>query len=85
MVIHWTPTVAERLACVMFQVDEASPEEVRDLLGEMANLVGGNIKGMLPGPSRLSLPVVAPPVDHSALGEQVVREACSSVPASQSS
>ncbi len=33
-------------------------DEVRDALGELANMVAGNLKSRLPGRSRLSLPTV---------------------------
>jgi chemotaxis protein CheX len=38
-------------------------EDVADALGELANVLGGNIKSVLPGPSRLGLPRIgsAPP------------------------
>jgi hypothetical protein len=38
-------------------------EDVADALGELANVLGGNIKSVLPGPSALGLPKVgsAPP------------------------
>ena len=29
-----------------------------DAVGEMANVVGGNVKSLLPGPSTLALPIV---------------------------
>jgi len=34
------------------------PEDVEDALGELANVVGGNVKGVLPAPSLLGLPQV---------------------------
>ena len=34
------------------------PEDVEDALGELANVVGGNVKAVLPGPSALGLPEV---------------------------
>jgi len=34
------------------------PEDVEDALGELANVVGGNVKAVLPGPSVLGLPEV---------------------------
>jgi chemotaxis protein CheX len=42
---------------------EAAPElldheDVADAIGEIANVVGGNVKAALPGPSTLGLPVV---------------------------
>ncbi|MDO5628497.1 MAG: chemotaxis protein CheX [Mobilicoccus sp.] len=39
--------------------DEASEEDIADAVGELTNMVGGNIKSLLPEPSSLSLPVVA--------------------------
>ena len=44
-------------------------EDVQDALGELANVVGGNVKAVLPGPSVLGLPEVGaspaagPPAD----------------------
>jgi chemotaxis protein CheX len=35
-----------------------SPEDVRDALGELTNIIGGGVKGLMPSPSRLSLPTV---------------------------
>ncbi len=51
---------AIRLAATMFGFEETEigDAEVADALGEMANMVGGNVKGMLPGDSSLSLPTV---------------------------
>lgn len=45
---------------------DASPEvldqeDVDDAFGEIANVVGGNVKAALPGPSALSLPEVGSP------------------------
>ena len=43
-------------------------EDVDDALGELANVVGGNVKAVLPGPSVLGLPEVGvtPPPGHEA-------------------
>ena len=43
-------------------------EDVDDALGELANVVGGNVKAVLPGPSVLGLPEVgtAPEPGHPA-------------------
>ncbi len=53
-------------------VDELSAEDIRDALGELVNVVGGNIKGLLDdnGTSTLSLPVVARPTPAIA-GEHI--------------
>ena len=41
--------------------DPLEDDDVADALGEMANVVGGNVKASLPGPSVLSLPYVGDP------------------------
>ena len=33
-------------------------EQVADALGELTNMIGGNIKSLIPGPGRLSMPTV---------------------------
>jgi hypothetical protein len=40
--------------------DVLEDEDVADAFGEIANVVGGNVKAALPGPSGLSLPDVGP-------------------------
>ncbi len=48
-------------AAAMFQMelDELSLEEVTDAFGELTNMVGGNLKSLVPQPSSLSTPSVA--------------------------
>jgi chemotaxis protein CheX len=55
-----SPAVATQLACAMFQLepDDLSDDEVRDAMGEIANMTGGNVKGMAPGTNTLALPTV---------------------------
>lgn len=55
-----TAAGARAVAAAMFAAEAAdlSDEEVWDALGELTNMVGGNIKSLLAEPSRLSLPVV---------------------------
>jgi chemotaxis protein CheX len=53
--------------------DELSEEEIRDAVGEIVNMVGGNLKGIVEGESSLSLPCVGAvsgtaPFDHSFSG-----------------
>ncbi len=56
----YAPLAAEA-ASRMFEVkpDELSNSELLDALGEIVNMVGGNIKGLLPGANKLSLPCVS--------------------------
>lgn len=53
--------LAQAAAEAMFGADPGSlsPEEVSDALGELTNMIGGNIKSLLPAPSTLSVPSVA--------------------------
>jgi chemotaxis protein CheX len=45
-------------AFLAMEVDEVSQEDLSDTLGELANIVGGNVKAMLPPGAFLSLPQV---------------------------
>jgi chemotaxis protein CheX len=52
--------LATALAAAMFRGgDEPDEEEVRDALGELTNMVAGNVKALLPPPCSISLPTVA--------------------------
>jgi chemotaxis protein CheX len=52
--------LASLVTAAMFQGDEAPHlDEVCDALGELTNMVAGNVKALLPQPSALSLPTVA--------------------------
>jgi chemotaxis protein CheX len=52
---------ARVFAAAMFgmEADEVGEDEVADAIGELTNMVGGNIKSLLPEPSWLSLPAVS--------------------------
>lgn len=65
--IGCSSAAARRAAAAMFGVvpEEASAEEVNDAMGEVANIIGGNLKGLLTGPATLSLPSVAEGFDTS--------------------
>lgn len=45
--------------------EDLAPADVQDAIGELANVVGGNLKSLLPGPSQLSLPMVIEGFDYS--------------------
>jgi chemotaxis protein CheX len=60
-VVYASSTVAARKAAAAFlamEPDEVSQEDLADVLGELANIVGGNVKAMLPAGATLSLPQV---------------------------
>jgi len=65
-----------RLASTMYNVDSQTldDDEIHDAIGELANIVGGNVKGALPGETLLSLPSVGhanslPEIDSSDVVE----------------
>ncbi len=72
VVLTCTPATAEALTeCVLMTrpptvVDD---EDVADALGELANVLGGNIKSVLPGESRLGLPRVGPAPSRGRLDD----------------
>ena len=59
--VYASSTGAARRAAAAFlavEADEVSEEDLSDVLGELANIVGGNVKAMLPPGAFLSLPLV---------------------------
>jgi len=54
--------LARRIACVMFTLDdgELTDDDVRDALGEVANVIGGSVKGIVDCDCDLTLPTVEP-------------------------
>jgi chemotaxis protein CheX len=60
-VVYACSTTAAQHAAAAFlamEVDEVSSEDLSDVLGELANIMGGNVKAMLPPGCFLSLPQV---------------------------
>jgi len=53
--------LARDAAAAMFgmEPDDLGEEEVLDALGEVANMIGGNVKGLLDAECKLSLPTIA--------------------------
>lgn len=61
VVVYASSTTAAKRAAAAFLAtgeDEVSAEDLSDVLGELANIVGGNVKAMLPAGAMLSLPQV---------------------------
>lgn len=60
VILETSAQLSVMATAAMFQlpVDEIGDEEQADALGELANIVGGSIKGLIPGSCRLSLPTV---------------------------
>jgi len=75
--VDCSESLARRLGAAMFDTDEEelSDEEIEDALGEVANIIGGNIKALLPGPSKLGLPEIDAKVSEDPRGAVVVKQA----------
>lgn len=66
VLVGCSPRLAVRFTCRMFGLDEVdvSREFVEDTMGELANMVGGNLKSMIPPSNSLSLPTVVEGKDY---------------------
>jgi chemotaxis protein CheX len=60
-------------ALLGIELDDATDDDVMDALGELANIIGGNVKSLMPEPSALSLPVV---LINGNTGWPAVAEVC---------
>ncbi|MEO5798033.1 MAG: chemotaxis protein CheX [Gemmatimonadales bacterium] len=61
VLLRMSPALARRVGEEMFAkpAEVLSDEELRDAVGEIGNMVAGNLKGLLAEEARLSLPSVA--------------------------
>jgi chemotaxis protein CheX len=61
VLVSCAEVLARKVAAVMFDSEESatSDDEMRDALGEVANMTAGNVKALVDGYCRLSLPMVA--------------------------
>lgn len=71
--LEMLPLSAESAARTMLQADSVEREDVSDALGELVNMIGGNIKSLLPPGASLGLPVVSA---GATSGAQEVTEVC---------
>ena len=72
VVLTCSPATAEALTeCVLMTRPPTvvDAEDVADALGELANVLGGNIKSVLPGESKLGLPQVGTAPTHGSLDD----------------
>lgn len=67
VLLEVSDTLSHRFGGQMLGIppDEVTSTDVSDSLGELTNMVGGNIKSLLPSPSNLSIPSVAEGSDYS--------------------
>lgn len=58
VVLEMTAATATQATVAMLGLDTVGPDDVLDAVGELVNMVGGNIKSLMPAPSKLTIPVV---------------------------
>lgn len=65
-----------RLAAMLIFGSNEGADEERDALGELSNMIAGNIKALLPSPSFLSLPTISDGVEGvlKVLGSRVLEK-----------
>lgn len=60
VLVHCATALASRLTADLFGGEgELDVADVQDAVGELTNMIAGNIKSILPSPCNLGLPVVA--------------------------
>jgi len=64
--LYCSEGLANKATAAMFDMplEDITDEELHDTLGELTNMTAGNIKTLLPGECRISLPSVAEGIDY---------------------
>jgi chemotaxis protein CheX len=61
VLLSFSPPAARRAAAALLGIEEADDVgdgDVADAVGELANIIGGSVKSLMPQPTALSLPAV---------------------------
>jgi chemotaxis protein CheX len=68
--------LADRAATIVFETEATTKDQLQDVLAELSNMMGGNIKALMAEPSRLSLPTVIDGTNYLARmpGSRLVSE-----------
>jgi chemotaxis protein CheX len=60
VVLTCSDELARQAAVELFGTEPSTPGELLDLVGEVTNITGGNLAGLLPGLTTMTVPVVEP-------------------------
>lgn len=71
--VECSRTLVRRAASQMFSLpeDNLTPEDERDVIGELTNVVAGNIKALIHGDNSLSLPTIVEGTDYQVSAPDV--------------
>ena len=74
VMLQYGEGLASLLAGQLFRSEAPVSEEILDTIGELTNMLAGNIKALLPQPSGISLPTVAIGADYAltVMGTRVI-------------
>lgn len=66
VLLECSRTLVRRAAAIMFGLpeDRLTSDDERDVIGELTNVVAGNIKALFPGENALSLPTIVEGTDY---------------------
>jgi chemotaxis protein CheX len=70
VVLFWpTESFANQAAAILFAMplENVTPADAQDCMAELGNMLAGNLKSLLPGPSSLSLPTVTCGTNHQIM------------------
>ena len=76
LVITCEPELARRAGAALLGVEPSSPGELLDTLGEITNITGGNLMGLLPGLPTMTLPSVGPASEPGRQPDWLFTYAC---------
>lgn len=78
VVLHCSAELSRLVRSIMFEVEpeDGTADEAEDALGELTNMIAGNLKSLLPGICYLSLPIVVNGLDYRTIvpGSQLVSQ-----------
>jgi chemotaxis protein CheX len=66
-------SIVRRAASIMFGLPEErlSKDDERDVVGELTNVVAGNLKALIPGANSISLPIIIDGTDYEVSTPEV--------------
>jgi len=69
VVLHCSAELSRLVGSIMFEVkpEDGTADEAEDALGELTNIIAGNLKALLPGICYLSLPIVVNGLDYRTI------------------
>jgi chemotaxis protein CheX len=73
VVVYCSVTLVQQLASRVFDVksNNVSEDDMADMVGELTNIIAGNIKALMPQPTSMSLPIVEANIEYHSIASHV--------------